>query len=56
MAAASEAAGADGLIEEVQPDPKRAASDGGQTLDIPTFEKMMAVCRRVAEAVDRKLG
>ena len=56
MAAASVAAGADGLIVEVHPDPKRAASDGGQTLDIPAFETMMAVCRRVAEAVDRKLG
>jgi 3-deoxy-7-phosphoheptulonate synthase len=56
MAAASVAAGADGLIVEVHPDPKRAASDGGQTLDIPAFEKMMAVCRRVADAVDRKLG
>ena len=56
MAAASIAAGADGLIVEVHPDPKRAASDGGQTLDIPAFEKMMALCRRVAEAVDRKLG
>jgi len=56
MAAASVAAGADGLIVEVHPDPKRAASDGGQTLDIPAFEKMMALCRRVAEAVERKLG
>ena len=53
MAAASVAAGADGLIVEVHPDPKSASSDGGQTLDFTAFEKMMQVCRRVAAAVDR---
>ena len=53
MAAASVAAGADGLIVEVHPDPKSASSDGGQTLDFIAFEKMMQVCRRVAAAVDR---
>jgi len=56
MAAAAVAAGADGLIVEVHPDPKRAASDGAQTLDIPAFERMMETCRRVAGAVDRRLG
>ena len=56
MAAAAVAAGADGLIVEVHPDPKRAASDGAQTIDLAGFETMMAVCRRVAEAVDRRLG
>jgi 3-deoxy-7-phosphoheptulonate synthase len=56
MAAASVAAGADGLIMEVHPDPKSAASDGGQTLDFAAFERTMRVCRRVAEAVGRTLG
>ena len=56
MAAASVAAGADGIIVEVHPDPKRAASDGAQTLDVPAFERMMDTCRRVAGAVDRRLG
>ena len=56
MAAASVAAGADGLIVEVHPDPKCAASDGGQTLDIPAFRRMMDVCRRVATAVGHTLG
>ncbi|RLS34741.1 MAG: 3-deoxy-7-phosphoheptulonate synthase [Planctomycetota bacterium] len=56
MAAASVAAGADGLIIEVHPDPQRAASDGGQTLDFEAFGKLMAVCRRVAGAVERTLG
>ena len=56
MAAASVAAGADGLIVEVHPDPKCASSDGGQTLDFPAFQQLMQVCRRVAEAVGRTLG
>lgn len=56
MAAASVAAGADGLIIEVHPDPKCASSDGAQTLDFAAFGRMMEVCRRVAEAVGRSLG
>jgi 3-deoxy-7-phosphoheptulonate synthase len=56
MAAASVAAGADGLIIEVHPDPKCASSDGAQTLDFAAFERMMQVCRRVAEAVGRTLA
>lgn len=56
MAAASVAAGADGLIIEVHPDPKCASSDGAQTLDFAGFGRMMDVCRRVAEAVGRSLG
>jgi 3-deoxy-7-phosphoheptulonate synthase len=38
MAAAAVAAGADGLIVEVHPDPKSAASDGGQGLRQPDTE------------------
>jgi len=56
MAAASVAAGADGLIIEVHPDPKCASSDGAQTLDFAAFGRMMDVCRRVAEAIGRSLG
>ena len=56
MAAASVAAGADGLIIEVHPDPKCASSDGAQTLDFAAFEKTMQVCRRVAAALDRSIG
>lgn len=54
LAAASVAAGADGLIVEVHPDPERALSDGYQSLDFPTFEAMMVRCRRIAEAMDQK--
>jgi len=53
MAAASVAAGADGLIIEVHPDPKCATSDGAQTLTFAAFEQLMRVCSRVAAAVDR---
>ena len=55
LAAASVAAGADGLIIEVHPDPKAAASDAAQTIDFPGFERLMGICRRVAEAVGRRL-
>ena len=56
MAAAGVAAGADGLIVEVHPDPETALSDGYQSLTFKQFETTMELCRRVAEAVDKKLG
>lgn len=55
MAKAAIAAGADGVIVEVHPDPENAKSDGYQTLACEAFADMMADCRRVAEAVDRTL-
>ncbi len=55
MAKAAIAAGADGLIIEVHPDPERAMSDGYQTLDCKTFEQLMKECGRIAVAVDRSL-
>ncbi len=55
MAAAAVAAGADGLIVEVHPDPESALSDGYQSLDVAEFEKLMTLCRRVAEAVGRRM-
>jgi 3-deoxy-7-phosphoheptulonate synthase len=56
MAAAAVAAGADGLIVEVHPDPETALSDGYQTLDFQQFEELMTLCRRVAEAVGKRIG
>lgn len=56
MAAASVAAGADGLIVEVHPDPKAATSDAAQTIDLSAFTRMMDVCRRVAAALGREIG
>jgi 3-deoxy-7-phosphoheptulonate synthase len=55
MAAASVAAGADGLIVEVHPDPETALSDGYQSLNFEQFEDMMQRCRRIAEAVGKEL-
>lgn len=56
MAAAAVAAGADGLIIEVHPDPETALSDGYQSLNFKQFEQTMELCRRVAEAVGKVMG
>mgnify|MGYP000669324024 FL=1 len=55
MAAAAVAAGADGLIVEVHPDPERAVSDGYQSLNFTQFQQMMQLCRKVADAVGKLL-
>lgn len=55
MAAASVAAGADGLILEVHPDPERALSDGYQSLNFEQFESTMQMCRKVAQAIGQEL-
>jgi 3-deoxy-7-phosphoheptulonate synthase len=49
------AAGADGLLVEVHPNPEDAISDGNQSLLPPNFVKLMTGAKRVAEAVDRTL-
>ena len=56
MAAGAVAAGADGLIVEVHPDPESALSDGYQSLNFEQFEELMALCGRVAEAVGRRIA
>jgi 3-deoxy-7-phosphoheptulonate synthase len=56
MAVAAVAAGADGLIVEVHPDPQNAASDGYQSLDFAAFAQMMEKCRRVANALGRTMA
>jgi 3-deoxy-7-phosphoheptulonate synthase len=53
MALASIAAGADGLMIEVHPEPDHALSDGPQQLRPARFAELMRSLRRVAEAVDR---
>jgi 3-deoxy-7-phosphoheptulonate synthase len=53
MAAAAIAAGADGLIVEVHPDPESALSDGYQSLTFEQFGELMRLCRKVAAAVER---
>jgi len=56
MARASIAAGADGIIVEVHPNPDKAMSDGYQSLNFAQFEQMMHDCARIAHAMDRELG
>lgn len=55
MAKAAIAAGADGLIIEVHPNPEEAYSDGEQSLVPYRFEAMMKELRVVAKAVGREL-
>jgi 3-deoxy-7-phosphoheptulonate synthase len=55
LARAGIAAGADGLIVEMHPEPSRAWSDGMQSLTIPMFESMMEQVKRISTAVDRDL-
>jgi 3-deoxy-7-phosphoheptulonate synthase len=55
LSLAAVAAGADGMIIEVHPDPERAWSDGRQSLTIAGFERLMEDCRRVAAAVGRTI-
>ena len=56
LALAGIAAGADGLMVEVHPEPDKALSDGRQSLTLEGFDQMMERIRRVAEAVGRTLS
>lgn len=56
MAAASVAAGADGLMIEVHPRPEEAMSDGAQSLTVDGFASLMAEVKPIASAVGKKLG
>lgn len=53
MARAAIAAGADGLMIEVHPDPDHALSDGAQSLRPDQFAELMAQLRIIAHAVGR---
>ncbi len=55
MSKAAVAAGADGLLIEVHPDPERAMSDGAQSLKPERFVRLMSELRGVAAAVGRSL-
>ncbi len=55
MARAAVAAGADGLIIEVHPNPERAMSDGAQSLFPEQFAKLMQELRMIAPAVGRTI-
>jgi len=55
MARAAVAAGADGLLVEVHPDPDHALSDGAQSLRPEQFEELMGQLRLIAPVVGRSL-
>lgn len=56
MALAALAAGADGLLIEVHPDPDHALSDGAQSLDLAAFTKLLDRLRQLAPLMERKSG
>jgi 3-deoxy-7-phosphoheptulonate synthase len=56
MALAAAAAGADGLIIEVHPEPDSALSDGPQSLTLEGFDQLMRMLERVLDAVGRPLA
>jgi 3-deoxy-7-phosphoheptulonate synthase len=56
IALAAVAAGVDGLIIEVHPNPDQALSDGPQSLTPANFEKLMEQVRTLAEAMGRPVA
>ena len=56
MARAAVAAGCDGLIIEVHPNPDKAMSDGAQSLFPEQFSKLVQELRIIAPAVGRTIG
>lgn len=55
LARAAIAAGADGIIVEVHPDPENALSDGPQSLTLAMFRELMQELKAIAKTIDRDL-
>lgn len=55
MSRSAIAAGADGLMIEVHPDPEHAVSDGAQSLKPERFSQLMEQLKAIAEAVGRSI-
>jgi 3-deoxy-7-phosphoheptulonate synthase len=53
MSRAAIAAGADGLLIEAHPDPDHAMSDGAQSLDFPSLERLLGELRALADLLGR---
>jgi len=56
MTKAAIAAGADGLLIEVHPDPKSSLSDGAQTLRFDTFTQLMREIKPIIQAMGREFS
>lgn len=55
VALAAAAAGADGLLIEVHPEPSKALSDGYQSLDFTQFSELMNRLPKLLAALDRRM-
>ncbi|MFO0822093.1 MAG: hypothetical protein U0792_03065 [Gemmataceae bacterium] len=55
MSLASLAAGADGILLEIHPDPDKAMSDGAQSLDFAATEKLLGRLKELAPAFGRTI-
>ncbi len=55
MSLAAIAAGADGLIIEMHPEPSKALSDGAQSLNPEDLEKLMQQLKKIIVSLDRKI-
>lgn len=56
MALAAIAAGANGIMVEVHPQPEQSISDANQAISIEDFAKLMQKARKVACAVEREIA
>ena len=55
MSKAAIAAGADGLLIEVHPNPEKSVSDADQTISTKRFENLMQELKLIANAIGRKI-
>ncbi len=55
MALAGLAAGADGVMVEIHPDPSTALSDGAQSLDFDQFDELLSMLDRIAGPLGRTI-
>ncbi len=56
MALAALAAGADGLLLEIHPDPDHAQSDGAQSLDFAAFDHLLESIKRLADPLGKVIN
>ncbi|MBK7832248.1 MAG: 3-deoxy-7-phosphoheptulonate synthase [Gemmatimonadetes bacterium] len=56
MTRAAVAAGADGILVEMHPNPERAKSDGAQSLYPEQFARLMEEVRLIAQAIGREIS
>jgi 3-deoxy-7-phosphoheptulonate synthase len=56
MALAALAAGADGLLLEMHPDPDHAASDGAQSLNFAGFDRLLESLKKLAEPLEKTIN